>query len=157
MCFAGTLRQPDQTDSKMSRLQFPHWLAIVFVVYFVVLAIAPASRAVWVAEVIPVVIVFVALVLTYSRFRFSNAAYLLMGFWLFWHTLGGHFTFANVPFDWFNDLIGSERNHFDRVAHFSVGFWAYPIAEWLATRRLVANRFLLFTYPLLAIMSIAAM
>lgn len=118
----------------MARLEFPHWLALTFFVYFAVLAVNPTSRAVWVAEVIPVLLVFLGLVLTYRYFRFSNTAYALMAFWLFWHTLGGHYTFANVPFDWFNGLIGAERNHFDRIAHFSVGFYAFPTAEWMLRR-----------------------
>ena len=139
----------------MSRLAFPHWLAIIFSVYFIVLAIEPVSRTVWIAEIIPVVLVFAVLVLTFHRFRFSNTAYALMAFWLFWHTLGGHYTFANVPFDWFNELIGSERNHFDRVGHFSVGFYAVPAAEWMLRRGhckyIPANAF-----ALLLVMGIAA-
>lgn len=139
----------------MTRLEFPHWLAIAFAIFFAMLAIDPVSRLVWVAEVIPVVIVFLALLLGYRYFRFSNMAYALMAFWLFWHTIGGHYTFANVPFDWFNQLIGSERNQFDRIAHYSVGFYAYPTAEWMLRRghcRYVpANLF-----ALLLVMGIAA-
>jgi putative membrane protein len=139
----------------MKSLAFPHWLAIAFSMLFVVLAIEPVSRAVWVAEVIPVVLVFAALVLTYRRFRFSNTAYALMAVWLFWHTIGGHYTFANVPFDWFNDLVGSERNHFDRIAHFSVGFYAFAMAEWLLRQRhcryIAANLF-----ALMMVMAVAA-
>ena len=65
----------------MSRLEFPHWLALVFCVFFAVLAVEPASREVWIAEVIPVVMVFLALTLSYRRFRFSNTAYALMAVW----------------------------------------------------------------------------
>ena len=119
------------------------------------LAIEPVSRTVWIAEVIPVVLVFMLLVLTFGVFRFSDIAYTLMAVWLFWHTLGGHFTFANVPFDWFSDLTGSERNQFDRIGHFSVGFYAYPMMEWLLRKRycgpVTAGFFALFF-----IMSIAA-
>ena len=139
----------------MARLQFPHWLAIAFSIFFVALAIDPASRTVWLAEVIPVVLVFFGLVLSYRYFRFSNTAYALMAFWLFWHAIGGHYTFADVPFEWFNTLIGSERNHFDRIAHFSVGFYAYPAAEWMLRqghcRYVPANIF-----ALLLVMGIAA-
>lgn len=139
----------------MSRLTFPHWLAIAFSLYFVLLAINPVSRTVWVAEVIPVALVFGLLASTFHRFRFSNTAYALMAFWLFWHTLGGHYTFANVPFDWFNELIGSERNHFDRIGHFSVGFYAFPAAEWMLRRGhckyIAAN-----VFALLLVMGIAA-
>ncbi|MCB1802518.1 MAG: DUF2238 domain-containing protein [Gammaproteobacteria bacterium] len=139
----------------MTTLDFPHWLAIVFVIFFIALGIEPTSRPVWIAEVIPVVLVFAALVFTYSRFQFSNAAYLMMAVWMFWHTIGGHYTFANVPFDWFNGLIGSERNHFDRIGHFSVGFYAFACAEWMLRRghcRYVAAN----AFSLLLVMGIAA-
>jgi putative membrane protein len=139
----------------MSRLQFPHWLALAFSVFFVLLAIEPVSRTVWLAEVVPVVVIFLALVITYRRFRFSNTAYALMAFWLFWHTIGGHYTFAGVPFDWFNSLIGAERNHFDRIAHLSVGFYAFPAAEWMLRKghcRYVPANF----FALLLVMGVAA-
>ena len=134
---------------------YPYLLAAVFIVTFIWLGIAPVSRAVWIAEVIPVVIVFTLLVGTFTRFRFSNTAYSLMAFWLFWHTIGGHYTFANVPFDWFSDMFGAERNHFDRIGHYFVGFYAYPTMEWLLRKRhcgpVTASFFALFF-----VMSIAA-
>jgi putative membrane protein len=134
---------------------FPHWLALVFCIYFAILAIDPVSRTVWIAEVTPVVLVFLALALSYRHFRFSNSAYALMAFWMFWHTLGGHYTFANVPFDWFSEMIGSERNHFDRIGHLSVGFYAYATAEWMLRRghcRYIAAN----VFALLLVMGIAA-
>jgi putative membrane protein len=62
-----------------------------------------------------------------------------------------------VPFDWVTDFFGFSRNHFDRMAHFSVGFYAFAIAEWLDRRQLVANRVLLFSYPVFSIASVAAL
>ena len=134
---------------------YPYSLAGIFVAVFIWLGIEPVSRVVWIAEVIPVVIVFVLLVITFPWFRFSNTAYSLMAFWLFWHTIGGHYTFANVPFGWVSELLGSERNHFDRIGHFSVGFYAFPMMEWLLRRGycgLVTASF----FALFFIMSIAA-
>ncbi|WP_428446357.1 DUF2238 domain-containing protein [Photobacterium nomapromontoriensis] len=96
--------------------------------------INPAFHAVWVAEIVPVALAFVLLVLTHKRFTFSNTAYIFMSVWLFMHAIGAHYTFANVPFDWFNDAIGSERNHYDRIAHYSIGFYAFPIAEYLVRK-----------------------
>jgi putative membrane protein len=74
---------------------------------------------------------------------------------IYLHTIGGHYTFALVPFDWITNFFGFSRNHFDRIAHFSVGFYAFAIAEWLWTKRLVNNKFLLFTYPIFVIATIA--
>lgn len=72
------------------------------------------------------------------------------------HTIGGHYTFERVPFDWVTSAIGAQRNHYDRIAHFSVGFYAYGIAEVLYQRRLVNSRFLLLAFPILTIFTVAA-
>ncbi|MEK7697133.1 MAG: DUF2238 domain-containing protein, partial [Pseudomonadota bacterium] len=48
-----------------------------------------------------------------------------------------------------------ERNHFDRVAHFAVGLYAYPIAEFLMVRRLVHARWIVALFPLFAIVTVA--
>lgn len=75
---------------------------------------------------------------------------------IYLHTIGGHYTFALVPFDWVTDTFGFARNHYDRIAHFSVGFYAFAIAEWLLQGKLVKSRFLLITYPIFVIVTIAA-
>lgn len=114
---------------RSSQLTFPLILLGLYLVLMVFLAIEPYSRAAWFAENLPVWIVVGLLVLTYPKFQFSNTAYLLMWSFLCLHTVGGHYTFSRVPFDFFNDLIGSDRNNFDRVGHFLVGVFAYPAAE----------------------------
>ena len=73
------------------------------------------------------------------------------------HTIGGHYTFERVPFGWVTDTFGFERNHFDRIAHFSVGFFAYPIAELLWKKRLVASLGVLLLFPVFAIFSVASL
>ncbi len=133
----------------------PHLLAGVFAVIFILFGIAPVSREVWIAEVIPVLIVFALLVFTFKKFRFSNASYLFMAFWLIWHTIGGHYTFANVPFDFVTNFIGAERNHFDRIGHFSVGFYAFPMLE-LALRKKWSGPYFACFFAIFFIMSIAA-
>jgi putative membrane protein len=139
----------------MIKRYYPQSLAVLFALFFIVLGIAPVSREVWIAEVIPVVIIFAALVATFRRFRFSNLAYSLMAVWLFWHTVGGHFTFANVPFGWVTELLGAERNHFDRIGHFSVGLFAFALAE-LAIRQRWCGPVLASVLGLFMVMSVAA-
>ncbi|MGB2580307.1 MAG: DUF2238 domain-containing protein [Minisyncoccia bacterium] len=127
-----------------------------YLVLFTVLAFDPVDRNVWMAENATVwVIVGVIATLYGFGVRFSNTSYVLMSILIFLHTIGGHYTFANVPFDWFTKFFGFERNHYDRIAHFSVGFYAFAIAEWIWCKRLVANRFLLITYPIFAVATIA--
>ena len=139
----------------MTKNYLPYFLAITYVIFFIVLGINPVSREVWIAEMIPVVIIFGVLVLTFKKFRFSNIAYVLMSVWIFLHTVGGHYTFANVPFAWMNDFLGSERNHFDRIAHFSIGFFAFAMAEWLLRRKYCSFK-LAVVFSLLFIMGVAA-
>ena len=55
------------------------------------------------------------------------------------HTIGSHYTYSLVPYDaWaekvcgrtLNSVFGFDRNHYDRLVHFSFGFlMAYPIRE----------------------------
>lgn len=146
---------PPEDTLSMLQKRLPHFLAIALALLIAWSGIAPYARDVWIAEIIPILLVFGFLLLLYPRFRFSNTAYLLMAVWLFWHTVGSHYTFANVPFDWFNELIGSERNQFDRIGHFSVGFYAFAMAEWLLRKRL-CGFVLAMLFSLFLIMSIAA-
>jgi len=139
----------------MTASRYPLLLAAIFALFFIWLGIHPVSRQVWIAEVIPVVIIFAALVVSFRFFHFSNAAYTLMAIWLFWHTVGGHYTFANVPFQWVSDLFGFERNHFDRVGHFVIGFYAFAMAEWLLKKH-YCGLFTATFFSLFFIMSIAA-
>ena len=61
-----------------------------------------------------------------------------------------------VPFGFVTDLFGFERNNYDRFGHFSVGFYAYAVAEYLLMKRRVNTRALLYLFPLFSIFSVAA-
>ncbi|MCG9750907.1 DUF2238 domain-containing protein [Vibrio brasiliensis] len=131
------------------------WLSAAYLILLVFSAIAPSSRAVWIAEIIPAVMIFIGIWAISLQYRFSNTAYLLMFVWLSLHTIGAKYTFAEVPFDWFNQLIDSSRNNFDRVAHYSIGLYAYPIAEYLIAKKKMAFGYAL-AFALFAIMALAA-
>lgn len=148
-------------DTRSSRV--PMVLLGIYAVLFSVLAIDPVDRPTWFVENLTVWIILAVIIGLYvCRIRFSNTAYVFMSVLIYLHTIGGHWTFALVPFDWVTDFFGFERNHFDRIAHFSVGFYAFAVAEWLWEKRsrvtggpLVANQFLLFTYPVFVIAAVA--
>ena len=81
----------------------------------------------------------VALVLTRRLFPLSNVSYTLIFVYLCLHTIGAHYTYAQVPYDHWSraafgrgvsELTGWKRNQFDRLVHFCFGFLlAYPIRE----------------------------
>ncbi|MCK5293355.1 MAG: DUF2238 domain-containing protein [Arcobacteraceae bacterium] len=134
---------------------YPHIIAILFFLFFLILGIEPLDRSVWIVEVIPVIGVYLILLFTYKEFQFTNISYSLMLLWLVWHTIGGHYTFANVPFDFITNMFNFERNHFDRIGHLVIGFYAYPIAEFLTKKR-YTNTIIASLFGLFFIMSIAA-
>lgn len=118
----------------------PRILLVAYLIFFTALGAHPYSRSVWIAENTPIVLIVVLLTVFYLRkIRFSNTAYVLMSVLVFMHTIGGHFTFERVPFEWFSRLLGTERNMYDRLAHFTVGFYAFGLME-LADRRKIVNQ-----------------
>ena len=85
---------------------------------------------------------------TFKKFRFSNLSYFLMWFFLSIHTIGAHYTFELVPFDFFNNLLSKlnmdflfpdGRNNFDRFGHFFVGVFAFPLAEFTYRKKYITN------------------
>lgn len=140
----------------IKNIKIPYVLLFLYVVLFTALAVNPYDRTVWIAENIPIMIIVLILVFTHKKIQFSDTSYVLMSFLIYLHTVGGHYSFARVPFDFVTNLFGFERNNFDRLAHFTVGFYAYAIAELLHKKKLVNSKMVLFLFPLFFIMSLAA-
>jgi len=149
------LRNLDHPAMTKENYTVPLWLLTFYGLVFAVCAVSPYDRAVWWAENIPVLIIVAVLMLISRNFRFTNTSYVLMAVFIMLHTIGGHFTFERVPFGAVSDFFGFERNHFDRVAHFTVGFYAYPIAEYLMRKRLVHTRWIVALFPVFAIATVA--
>ena len=136
---------------------FPHSLLAIYIIEFIVLGISPYSRAVWWAENVPIfLLVMVMTFLYFRKVRFSNLTYALIFILPFWHTIGGHYTFERVSFQWFSDLFGFERNMFDRIGHFAVGFYALPIMEYVYSRGIIKSKLVTVLYGIFAIAFVAA-
>lgn len=114
-------------------------LGAIFLVLWALLAIAPYDRKDWALENVLVFLIVPFLVLTRKRLPLSRISYTAIFIFLCLHEVGAHYTYAKVPYDeWFrsltgtplNEILGFERNHFDRLAHFCFGLLlAYPIRE----------------------------
>jgi putative membrane protein len=72
------------------------------------------------------------------------------------HTIGSYYTFERVPFDWFNNLFGFERNMYDRVAHYIIGFYAYPLAEYVQRKNLVKAPWIIYALAIFAVFTLAS-
>lgn len=109
---------------------------VLIVAYFVlaaVLGIAPYDRATWALENSVPFAEGLAAILYYRwrKVEFTRLAYYLIFLHLVVQMIGGHYTYEKVPlFDWLKDQFHWSRNHYDRLAHFAVGFCLYiPIRE----------------------------
>lgn len=71
------------------------------------------------------------------------------------HTIGSHYTFERVPFDWFNNLFGFERNMYDRVAHTIIWFYAYPITEFLMRKWYIKDKLTAILFGVFSIGTLA--
>ncbi len=132
-------------------------ILVIYVLIFIWSAINPTDRAVWWVEAITSLVpVIVVAVFYLKKIRLSPLAYVFLGIFPIMHVIGAHYTFAEVPFDWFSKLFGFERDMYDRVAHFAVGFYAFGIMEVLLIKNISNKRWLVATYALFAIMALAA-
>ncbi len=113
-----------------------HFLPIAvvcYVAFWLALAIHPLDRSDWLLENLLIFISVTVLALTYRKFRFSSFSYALILIFLAFHTIGAHYTYAKVPAGfWLQNWLHLNRNHYDRVIHFSFGFLLlYPMRELL--------------------------
>lgn len=143
-------------------MRYPLILLILFLVAAGLLAIGPHDRSDWALENALAVAGVSVLVATYRKFRFSRLSYTLIFVFLLLHELGAHYTYAEVPYDeWFksltgrglDDLLGFERNQFDRLVHFLFGLLlAFPMRE-VFVRVAQARGFWGYFLPLQMVMS----
>ncbi len=111
--------------------RFLHGLCIAYALIWILSAIQPVSRKDWLLENVLVFAFVPLLIFNYRRLAFSNASYVQIFLFLSLHTIGAHYTYAEVPLGyWLKDWFGWQRNHFDRIVHFSFGLLlTYPAAE----------------------------
>jgi putative membrane protein len=125
--------------SRKAPARFAAVLLLLLALLWVPLAFSPFDRKDWLLENALLVAAIAFLAATFPSFPLSRVSYVLIFLFLCLHTVGAHYTYAEVPYDaWFqgltgrtfNSLVGWERNNFDRVVHFAYGLLlAYPIRE----------------------------
>ena len=119
--------------------------------------IDPASRAVWFTEMFWAWGLVAILLLTYRQFRFSDAAYSCFFVWSLFQIIGAHWTFEHVPMDWLTAPRGLERNPFDRIAHFAVGWFAFPLAELYWRKGYVRSKILAAFFAVMTTVAMAGL
>lgn len=117
------------------------WLAVYFLV-LIWSGINPKDYFTWFLEVLPTLIGFFIIALTYNKFRLTRLTYLLILIHSIILMVGGHYTYAEVPlFNWIRDFFNMERNNYDKLGHLAQGFIPAIIAREILLRlEVVAKR-----------------
>ncbi len=125
------------TASSSDRLPFANngllkAFLLLFTSAWVFTFIGTTDRANWVTENVLTAVFIGGLVWGHSRFRFSDLSYTLMFVYILLHIYGAMHTYAENPLGhWLQERFHSERNHYDRIVHFSFGFLlAYPMRDY---------------------------
>lgn len=122
----------------MKKVEYRTVLLALFIIWWAVWAFKPWHFSDWVLENILTALFIPFLIFTRNCFRMSSVSYTVLFIFMCLHTVGAHYTYADVPYEqWtaslgfsINDLFGFQRNHFDRLVHFSFGLlFAYPMRE----------------------------
>ncbi|MCC7464642.1 MAG: DUF2238 domain-containing protein [Saprospiraceae bacterium] len=117
-----------------------------FILIWVLLGIKPVYRSDWFLENILVLLAVPFVLFVHRKWPLSNLSYTLVFIFLTLHSVGAHYTYSEVPFGrWLSDIMGWERNHFDRIVHFLWGFLiGMPIFEILNRRMRGRRRAIVF-------------
>lgn len=141
----GSRRSPAPVSTVSGTHRVPATCLGIFLLVWLALGMHPTSRADWLLENVPTLILVPLAVLTYRRFRFSNQAYVQATIFALLHSVGSHYTYSEVPLgNWLRDAFDLTRNHYDRVVHLLFGvLMLRPMRElalhnphsigWLAT------------------------
>ena len=105
--------------------------ALTFGVIWLSTLIGTTDYINWVLENTLVILSLIFIIINYKKHQFSDLSFVLFTIYLCLHVYGSKYTYAENPFGyWLKDTFHLERNHYDRIVHFSFGFLlAYPMRE----------------------------
>jgi putative membrane protein len=137
------------------------WLiggSVLVLVVLVITGIHPFDRGTWMLEVFPVVIALPLMWITHRRFPLTTLLYVCIVAHAIVLMVGGAYTYARVPLGFqLQDLLGLERNPYDRIGHFMQGFVpALAAREILLRGRFVRSAGMLAFLVVCVVMAVSA-
>ncbi|AKQ46386.1 membrane protein [Rufibacter radiotolerans] len=127
---------PEHTHFRKNRLLIAY--AIIFGLFWAYTGFHTPDLKNWWLENTLTFTAIILLVVFYKYFRFSDFSYTCIFLFMMLHVYGSQYTYAENPFGfWVKEQLSLERNHYDRLVHFSFGFLlAYPMHElfWRKSR-----------------------
>lgn len=133
-------------------MKYIYTLLIVFTAALLWSIINPNEGFTCFLEIIPAIIGFVILVFTFKKFRFTNFTYTLILIHCIILFIGGHYTYAEVPFfNYIKEIFDQSRNNYDKVGHFAQGFVPAMIIRELFIRKKVISSQSFFNFIIVSI------
>lgn len=133
-------------------MKYIYFLTTIFFISLLASIINPKEGFTCFLEVIPAIIGFLVLAFTFKKFRFTNFTYTLILIHCIILFIGGHYTYAEVPFfDYIKELFHQSRNNYDKVGHFAQGLVPAMIIRELFIRKEVINRQSFFNFIIVCI------
>lgn len=128
---------PFTTASSPARVPFRQHtlLKIYFGIFLLIWAwtfAGTTDRTNWFTENALTILFVGGLAISHRKFKFSDLSYTLMFVYILLHIYGAMYTYAENPLGyWIQEVLHGERNHYDRIVHFSFGFLlAYPMRDY---------------------------
>lgn len=133
-------------------MKYIYFLVTLFFISFIASVINPKEGFTCFLEVIPAIIGFLVLTFTFKKFRFTNFTYTLILIHCIILFIGGHYTYAEVPFfDYIKEVFHQSRNNYDKVGHFAQGLVPAMIIRELFIRKKVINNQSFFNFIIVSI------
>lgn len=110
-------------------------LAVALAVLLAISGVAPYERGTWLMEVAPILIAVPVMAWTYRAFPLTRLLYVLIFLHAVVLLVGGAYTYARVPFGfWMQEVLGLDRNPYDKIGHFAQGFVPALVAREVLAR-----------------------
>ncbi len=123
-------------------MKYLYILLALFAIILTWTIINPKEGLTCFLEIIPAIIGVMILLFTFKIFRFTNFTYTLILIHCIILLIGGHYTYAEVPFfDFIKETFHQSRNNYDKLGHFAQGFIpAMIIRELFIRKKVISNK-----------------
>ena len=105
---------------------FKKTLIVIFILFWIALAVDPVHRGIWMLENILVVSVFPIVLVIDKKYNFTNGTFLSLTVFVILHLFGANMTYEKMAyFTWFSEWFDWQRNYYDQLIHFLFGLMVF--------------------------------
>jgi putative membrane protein len=123
----------DVPQADISKNRVTQILVLICGAVWIWAAINPKFPADWLLENVLVAVGVGLFIWVYRTRPLSDLSTLFMAIFFCMHVAASHYTYSETPWgNWLKEVLETDRNHYDRIVHFSFGLlMAYPVREFL--------------------------